>query len=196
MKIFIYDNGYNLTNYVNAVKKCNCTPILTKNLIEHQFCDALLLTGGGDIHPSFYGEPPLDYIYYNTQTDISEMYLLNAFLKKNKQIIGVCKGMQVINVYFGGTLEYIYDPQLNNHYALNKDVKHIVFDNLKNKKIVNSSHKQRIKNLGYGLNIEERSKDGTIEAISHKKYKVYGVQYHPERLSEYEMLSFYKKFFN
>ena len=103
--------------------------------------------------------------------------------------------MQVLNVFFGGSLETIPDKIISNHYTFAKDIQHEITYNNGDKIIVNSMHKQRINNLGKGLKVEAISCDGTIEAISHDKYKVYGVQFHPERLSEEFCNNFYKKFF-
>lgn len=196
MKVFIYDNGLKLTNYIKAVNYCNSTPILSKDLSKIEDCDALLLTGGGNICPAFYGEKNEEYYEYDYLTDISEFYLIKEFLRKNKQIVGICKGMQVINVFFGGSLENISDKIIGYHYTFSKDINHEITYLNGNKLTVNSMHKQRVKRLGDNLKIEAISKDGTIEALSHKRHKVYGVQFHPERLSVEFCKNFYKQFFD
>ncbi len=195
MKVFIYDNGYILSSYVKAVLSVNSTPILTKDLSKFNECDALLLTGGGNICPAFYGEALKPYDNCDYLTDISEMYLLKECIKNNKQVVGICKGMQVINVFFNGSLESIPNSAINTHYTFSKDILHKI--TLKNGEsvTVNSMHKQRIKVLGNGLQIEAYSKDGTIEAISHKHHKVFGVQFHPERMNIEICKKFYSKFF-
>ena len=196
MKVFIYDNGLKLTNYIKAITNLHSTPILSKDLSKIAECDSLLLTGGGNICPAFYGEKNEEYYEYDYLTDISEFYLIKQCLIKNKQIVGICKGMQVLNVFFGGSLESIPDKIISNHYTFSKDLTHEITYTNGNKIIVNSMHKQRINGLGKGLKVEAISNDGTIEAISHEKYKVYGVQFHPERLSEEFSDNFYGKFFN
>lgn len=195
MKVFIFDNGYVLSSYVKAILSVGSTPILSKDLSKLNECDGLLLTGGGDIHPYFYGEDIKPYANYDTFTDIAEFYLLKQCIKDNKQVVGICKGMQVINVFFNGSLESIPNNSIKDHYTFSKDILHKIY--LKNGKsvTVNSMHKQRIKNLGHGLEIIATSNDGTIEAISHKKHKVFGVQFHPERIDNNISKTFYSKFF-
>ena len=196
MKVFIYDNGYKLSSYVNAVLSVNSTPILTKDLSKISECDALLLTGGGDIYPYFYGEDINPYGNYDTYTDIAEFYLLKQCIKNNKQVVGICKGMQVINVYFNGSLESIPNTIISNHYTFSKDILHSVKLINGATVTVNSMHKQRIKVLGNDLQVEAIASDGTIEAISHKKYKVFGAQFHPERMETSYLKKFYSKFFS
>ncbi len=196
MNVFIYDNGYKLTSYVKAVLAVNSTPVLTKDLSKLKECDALLLSGGGDICPAFYGEALNPYGNYDYLTDICELYLLKECIKTKKQVVGICKGIQVINVFFNGTLHGVPNNVISNHYTFSKDVLHNI--TLKNGKTftVNSMHKQRIKNLGNDLQIEAVSDDGTIEAISHRRYKVFGVQFHPERMDLDILKKFYSNFFS
>ncbi len=196
MKVFIYDNGYKLTSYIKAVLSVNSTPILTKDLSKLNDCNALLLTGGGDICPAFYGESVNLYGNYDYLTDIAEFYLLKECIKTKKQVVGVCKGMQLINVFFNGSLDSLPDDRLSNHYTFSKDVSHQITLKNGNTFTVNSMHKQRIKNLGDNLQIEAVSSDGIIEAISHKSYKVFGVQFHPERMDLDILKKFYSHFFS
>ncbi len=195
MKVFIYDNGLKLNSYIKAITYCNSTPVFSKDLSKSSDCDALLLTGGGNICPAFYGEKNEEYYEYDYLTDISEFYLIKEFLRKNKQIVGICRGAQVLNVFFNGSLEFVPDKILSNHYTFSKDIEHEITYKNGRKIIVNSMHKQRINKLGDGFIIEASAYDGTIEAISHSKYKVYGVQFHPERLSVDFCKNFYGKFF-
>lgn len=182
MKVFIYDNDFNLNNYILAVENCGHTPILSKDLKKSTSADALLLTGGGNIHPYFYGENVSDYDVYDTPCDISEFYLLNQFVKEGKRVIGVCKGMQVINVYFGGTIAYLENDSKNNHYSFKGDVSHQIILNDNSKVLVNSAHKQKIDKLGKNLVVKARSLDGVVECVKHDYLKIIGVQFHPERL--------------
>lgn len=195
MKVFIYDNSLKLSAYLKAITYCNSTPVFSKDLSKSKDCDALLLTGGGNICPAFYGEKNEEYYSYDYLTDISEFYLIKEFLKDNKQIVGICRGMQVLNVFFGGSLEFIPDKISLNHYTFSKDVEHEITYKDKSRIIVNSMHKQRINRLGENFIVDAISNDGTIEAISSSQYKVYGVQFHPERLSVDFCKNFYKKFF-
>ncbi|MBO5927084.1 MAG: gamma-glutamyl-gamma-aminobutyrate hydrolase family protein [Clostridia bacterium] len=194
MKVFIYDNGYNLNNYIKILNALNIETVISNHPNKSDDCNALLLTGGGDICPAFYGVRPDVYDLYDSITDISETYLIKNFILKNKKILGICKGLQVINVFFGGTLKTIDKPEILNHYSFNKDLFHEIVDANGNRYTVNSMHKQQIDKLGVGLKVNAVSKNGIIEAISHEKYDVFAVQFHPERLSFNDAIKFYKKF--
>lgn len=196
MKIFIYDNGYNLNNYILAVENLGYIPILSKDLSCAKSADALLLTGGGNIHPYFYGENALDLDFYDTLCDISEFYLLNKFIKDGKRVVGVCKGMQIINVYFGGTITNLNSEEKNLHYSFKGDISHKIVLNDNKSVMVNSQHKQKIDRLGDNLIIKARSLDGVIECIMHDYLKIIGVQFHPERLDKDFAKKFYTYAFN
>lgn len=186
MKVFIYDNGLNLTNYVYAVKRTGASVILSKNTALSKYADALLLTGGGNVNPHFYKQSVKRLNDVDSATDAAELFLTESFLTARKKIIGVCKGLQILNVYFGGTLKYV-----NNHSAVNKNDRfHDIFT-FKNtflrnvygeKKCVNSAHVMAIDKLAPELFVSATSYDGVIEGVYNKKRNVYAVQFHPERL--------------
>ena len=135
MKVFLYDNDFNLTNYLTALERAKLTPVLSKKIEDSKNCDALILTGGGNMSPVFYGETPSLYDLYDLETDAREFYLLNYFFYQNKKVLGICKGLQIINVYFGGTISFIDKTQNTSHYSLKGDLFHnVTFYN--NKKLV------------------------------------------------------------
>ncbi len=189
-KIFIYDE--NALNYANAVLKAGGEPVLSKNAELLRECDFLLLTGGGDISPCLYGSAEKHCFNVDLKRDCTEQYLLATALKKKLPIMGVCRGLQAINVYFGGTLcQKIQEASL--HYCENKDVYHPVNlsergflrDLYKSEKInVNSAHRQCVGARGYGLQVCARSADGVIEAVQNLQKKIIAVQFHPERMAD------------
>lgn len=165
--------------------------------------DGLLLPGGGDIHPDFYGEknnhPELDWV--DTQRDSFEIGLTRLALSRNIPVLGVCRGMQVINVATGGTLHQ-HLPDLPGtfcpHYVripYNKAVHNLqltdnhselyrVFGDAPTVK-VNSIHHQGIDKLGEGLKVTAIADDGVIEGVESTKHGyVVGVQWHPELLDD------------
>lgn len=174
MNIFVYQNGQNLTNYINALKSVNLTAVVSDNLNLASKCSALLLTGGDNLHPYFYGNISHPLSSVDLQTDLAEYCLIRLFLKQNKGIFGVCKGMQTLNVFFGGTLKFITSHNL---------CLHTVTENGLGQVLVNSYHEQAIDELGFNLKITHLSPDGVIEGIKHEKHKVLGVQFHPERMN-------------
>lgn len=189
-KVFIYGKSSNLKNYQKAITRIGATPVISKRLTTALNCDCLLLAGGGDIYPYFYGKKEISCYDKNLLRDISEFALVKYFLSKNACILGICRGLQLLNVYFGGTLHQKIN-NFNLHFLPNQDCYHKIFvkekgeisDILSCLKIVNSSHRQSIDRLANGFKIIASSNDGTIEAIRHEKFKIYAFQFHPERLN-------------
>ena len=92
-------------NYVNAVFAAGGVPAVYSGKEEPSAFDGLLLCGGGDVDPSFYGEEPCaELIRVDRSRDEREFALLEAFVAAMKPVLGICRGHQVINVFFGGTL--------------------------------------------------------------------------------------------
>lgn len=159
--------------------------------------DGLVLQGGSDVSPKNYGETPLkpewagDYI-----RDQYEIALVKECVKQHKPILGICRGAQLINVAFGGSLYQDINtqvPQSKTHrhwetYDQHFHEVHFEKGSLleqtfkKHKAKVNSIHHQAIKNLGQGLLIEAVSQeDNIIEAIRLEGEPfVYAFQWHPE----------------
>lgn len=98
-------------------------------------------------------------------------------------IFGICRGLQTLNVHFGGTLHrHLFRHPYSKH---NKDTVHNVRERFSGKVFgVNSFHHQCIKDLGKDLTAEVITSDGIIEAISNEKLKIFAVQWHPERLRD------------
>lgn len=200
MKVFIYNNGCNLKNYINAVKLCKHTPVLSKDIKKAKKCDALILTGGGDVAPFLYGKNISKSDKVDIFTDINELNLLFYFVEKQKKILGVCKGMQLINVFFGGTLS----KNIPFHYNRKYDLYHTVnilqdcplYKVFSSKIVANSCHQQAVNKLGNNLQIGGQSNDGIVEIIYHNSLPILGVQFHPERLSNTFIKEFFDFFFN
>ena len=200
MKVFIYDNGLNLQNYVSAAKRAGASVIFSKNTALCKYADALILTGGGNVNPHLYGKPAKRLVGVDAATDAAELYLIKTFLNARKKIIGVCKGLQILNAYFGGTLKFI-----GNHSEINgKDSFHDILtvkntflhDLYGHKKCVNSAHVMAIDKLSPALSVSAIAKDGVIEGVYNKKLNVYAVQFHPERLVGSACDRFYGKLLN
>ena len=122
--------------------------------------DGIIMSGGGDIHPALFGEEPLPGLgNVSIERDISDLILLYLAVKKNIPVLGICRGIQLINVAFGGTLyqdlpsEYIKKLIMHNQtmprdvkcHTIAIDSKSHLFDILKTENLaVNSFHHQSI----------------------------------------------------
>lgn len=148
--------------------------------------DALLLPGGGDLEPWRYGQKNTASRNLEPQRDAAELALLAAFTEAGKPVLGICRGLQVVNVFFGGTLA----QDIPGHSALETgDRLHGVRTApsplgalLAGQTEVNSAHHQAADRLGSGLLAFQWAEDGVVEALCHRRLPVWAVQWHPERL--------------
>lgn len=175
------------------------------NLDAIQTCDALVLSGGIDIHPAFYGAteqyPNAPTNGWKKERDVFEIAALESALEQSIPILGICRGMQLINITFKGTLiQDLGDEVLNKTHKGNPDKQHAVSINEQSmlytltgvtQAEANSAHHQAIDKLGAGLMINCRADDGTIEGIewADKTNKPFllAIQWHPERMFKMEL---------
>lgn len=190
MKIAILGRKKDTRNYERYVTGIPATPIVTLNPGELTSCDGLILPGGGDITPAFFGEHNTDSMNIDTELDILQLQALDFCLRGHMPVLGICKGMQLINVSFGGTIIQNLDTAACHKYC-GKDQYHTtnilpsscLFPLFGPTAIVNSAHHQAVKNLGKGLlPIQWCPSDNCIEAIVHDHLPILGLQWHPERL--------------
>lgn len=165
--------------------------------------DALLLQGGVDVHPSFYGqESPSGNYPYDLARDKYELRLIQSFIKQRKPIFGICRGLQLLNVYFGGSLhENLHSDQFQKHFDQELEERNthkilikkesILSEYFGDEELVNSIHHQGINRLGEGLNVEAVAEDGLVEAISRvdADHFIFAVQWHPEFHEATEIIS-------
>ncbi|ETO99140.1 glutamine amidotransferase, SNO family [Lachnoanaerobaculum sp. MSX33] len=182
----------NLTNYIDALKENDIEVIATLDVDEAIKCDGLLLPGGGDIDPVYYGEEMNGSDEPDKELDKAQRDILDAFVKAKKPILGICRGMQLINIYFGGSLHQ--DLATRDIHTRKNDndsihsVKSVEEGNLFEKFYgktfnINSAHHQGAKKLGEGLKEVLRSEDGVCEAVIHEELPIIATQFHPERMS-------------
>lgn len=161
-----------------------------------EYLDGLILQGGTDVSPRAYGEEPLHSDWAGDPVrDAYEVELFHEFIEAGKPVLGICRGMQLINVALGGSLFQDIPSQYSkpiNHESASYDKNvHAVtfaedsqlyrwFGNLSGGHVV-SIHHQGINRLGRDLVVEATAEDGMIEAISWRGGSfVCGVQWHPE----------------
>lgn len=169
-------------------------------------CDALVLTGGPDVHPGRFDKPyETDRCSIDENRDTLEFELLRNALKTKMPLLGICRGQQLINVALGGSLIIDIPKDLKNpviHQLEEGDANHRLFieDNTLLKQIsgvdsalVNSNHHQGIDRLSKELKPSGYTRDGIIEAYEWKdvsfKSWMMAVQWHPERLERNHSMS-------
>lgn len=174
------------------------------NLEALEKCDALVLSGGIDVHPKFYGNQTVDYAgapdQFNEQRDQFEITAFNTAQKNEMPVFAVCRGLQLVNCILGGDLRQNLGDALNKIHKGEPDKHHPV--NIQKDSLlyeitgqsageINSAHHQAINRLGDGLKANCLSDDGTIEGIEwqdkHDKPFFLGVQWHPERMIKFHL---------
>ena len=94
----------NNINYINAVAGCGGIPFASYLPEVNTDFDGLILCGGGDIHPHYYHQEIDGSGEIDEARDDAEFALAKAFIEAGKPVLGICRGLQLLNVYFGGTL--------------------------------------------------------------------------------------------
>ena len=160
----------------------------------------VLLQGGCDINPSFYCQPKDNRVDYDSERDRFEISLVQYLLnEKRVPLLGICRGMQVMNVAMGGSLLNLDQNSRTNHHRtdLLRNVKsHNIYLKpprslaLENIDQVNSVHHQVISKLARCFSVAATASDGLIEAISYPDtdYFCLGVQWHPEELPDHQCI--------
>ena len=181
-QIYLCGNAADFANYCNAFAALGAA-VMTDS---PERCDLLLLPGGADVHPRFYGQEITGARGIDEARDLSELAAARRFIAAGRPILGICRGQQLLNVALGGTLH----QHIEGHGpADGKDRVHPVhtedafFHALYGKRFpVNSCHHQSIDLLGEGLRPILWADDGCIEAVRHETLPIFAVQFHPERM--------------
>ena len=181
-----------LTNYIDALKENDIEVIATLDVDEAIKCDGLLLPGGGDIDPVYYGEEMNGSDEPDRELDKAQRDILDAFVKAKKPILGIRRGIQLINIYFGGSLHQdLVTRDIHTRKNDNDSIHSVksveegnLFEKFYGKTFnINSAHHQGTKKLGKGLKEVLRSEDGVCEAVIHEELPIIATQFHPERMS-------------
>ena len=173
-------------------------PAVTEEEAEEsaQLFDGLIITGGEDVNPKYYGEKNICSYLTDHDIDEADRRLYHAFVKAGKPVLGICRGIQVIAVAEGADLiqdiptefhtqhaQNKMDPPIPNGKFCHKD-KFIkgtrLYDIFGDSYGVNSFHHQAVRHVPDGFTLAAISEDGIIEGI--EKEHVTAVQWHPERL--------------
>lgn len=160
-------------------------------IIEITPYDGLVLCGGGDFDPRWYGADNEGSRQIDLVRERSDVLLVCRFARAGKPILGICRGMQLLNVVFGGTLRQDLGKGAAMHQGRDgTDCSHTVTTRERSmmrrlygdKTVVNSNHHQAIERVGYGFRVTMTSEDGVAEALEHRTRPILAVQWHPERM--------------
>ena len=181
----------NNINYINAVAGCGGIPVASYLPDVSTDYDGLILCGGVDIHPNYYHQEIDGTGEIDEARDAVEFALAKAFIEAGKPVLGICRGLQLLNVYFGGTLIQDLKNSCEHTSKADYDLIHkvtavegsVVHSLYGNSFVVNSSHHQAIGVLGKGLTVTMTAENPkVIEGIAHKSLPVLAIQWHPERM--------------
>lgn len=175
--------------------------------------EGLMLIGGSDVSPSYYGQPYKKGLgHLDPVRDKFELKLIDKAVRRNIPLFGICRGLQLLNVYFGGTLVQDIDryhetdinhagyigPKWSPAHKVKLAKDHMLYPCFGKEELeVNSFHHQIIDKLGDGLEIAATAEDGIIEAIVHSQYPfLLAVQWHPEMMfqTDQEQLKLFQLF--
>ncbi|GFN22043.1 gamma-glutamyl-gamma-aminobutyrate hydrolase family protein [Thermanaeromonas sp. C210] len=189
--------------YIEAVSCAGGIPLILPpgpvDLVDRylSIIDGLLLTGGGDIDPAFFGQEPREGLgRVFPERDEFELALTRRALERGMPILALCRGMQTLNVAAGGTLYQDIarevpgcwqhsqrKPRSHPHHTIEILPETLLAAILGPRARVNSMHHQAVRDPGEGLRVSARAGDGIIEALEGTRGSfVLGVQWHPEEL--------------
>jgi putative glutamine amidotransferase len=194
------ERAFAYLTYVDSLRRAGAVPVLippqpenTAEVIDG--LDGILLAGGFDCDPSLYGETPHETVEpMDARRQANDLSLAKAARERGIPTLGICLGLQMMNVAAGGSLTQDIDSEVETeiqHASEPEDrARHdvMVEQGTKLSKIlprtelnVNSSHHQAIKNVGEGLRVTAHAPDGVVEGVEDPRHPFYlGVQWHPE----------------
>jgi putative glutamine amidotransferase len=199
------DRAFVYTTYVDSLRRAGAIPVLIPPQPENAAdvvddLDGILLAGGDDFDPAAYGEPrhptvePMD-----PRRQENELSLARVARERGIPTLGICLGVQVMNVAAGGTLiqhiesdiDHASEPSDRHRHEVAIDGGTRLARILGERELeVNSSHHQAIKEIGSGLRVTAHAPDGIVEGLEDPRHPFYvGVQWHPEDMNGEESAS-------
>ena len=199
------DRAFVYTTYVDSLRRAGAIPVLIPPQPENAAdvvddLDGVLLAGGDDFDPAAYGEtahPSVEPMDPRRQEN--ELSLARVARERGIPTLGICLGVQVMNVAAGGTLiqhiesdiDHASEPSDRHRHEVAIDGGTRLARILGERELeVNSSHHQAIKEIGSGLRVTAHAPDGIVEGLEDPRHPFYvGVQWHPEDMSGEESAS-------
>ncbi|MEA4824102.1 MAG: gamma-glutamyl-gamma-aminobutyrate hydrolase family protein [Clostridiaceae bacterium] len=181
------------STYVAAFSAAGAVPVVAvetdyEALVEH--ADGVLFAGGVDVDPVYFGEAAAnDTVEICRARDELELALFEKAAAKGLPILGICRGIQLINVALGGSLWQDIPSQCAGSLVHSGGARHevrcednsVVSRLFGESVLTNSYHHQSVKTPGRGLRVTAYASDGIVEAVEHESLPILGLQWHPER---------------
>ncbi|MCR5527400.1 MAG: gamma-glutamyl-gamma-aminobutyrate hydrolase family protein [Lachnospiraceae bacterium] len=195
IKVVIPVLSANVDNYIRALEKQGVEPVVRHSTegLETDDSDALLLPGGIDVNPKRYNRENVACGPLSDELDELQLSWLNKFIDEKKPILGICRGHQLINIRFGGTLiQNVENCKRHAKFSLTcldrfhdaefHDKDSWLVGIYGNEFTINSAHHQAVEKFGEGLIPQLYSTpDGLVEGSRHTGLPIWSVQWHPER---------------
>ncbi|MEG0274873.1 MAG: type 1 glutamine amidotransferase [Longicatena sp.] len=186
-------------SYVNAIVNLGAAvfPICSYTSLEKakKICNGLIIPGGYDVQSYYVKQLRNPHVQtYERAMDHFDFACIDAFYTAHKPILGICRGMQMINVYLKGNL--IQHIEEDTHAKQHEHLLHICEDSFLSTMyaediLVNSYHHQVIATLASQLKVAAVSNEGFVEAFEDNEHLVYGVQWHPEKMENDQILPYF-----
>ncbi len=181
------------STYVAALSAAGATPVVAvetdyEALVEH--ANGVLFAGGVDVDPACFGEAVVNTtVEISRARDALELALFEKAAAKGLPILGICRGIQLINVALGGSLWQDIPSQCAGalvhsggaRHAVRCEENSVVHRLFGERVLTNSYHHQSVKTPGRGLRVTAYTSDGIVEAVEHESMPILGLQWHPER---------------
>lgn len=202
-----YKRAYVNDDYVQSVLRAGGIPFILPVLEDDEAViaqakamDGLILSGGHDINPLYYGEQSLPKQGSPfPERDHSEALLIQEMIQQRKPVFAICRGIQILNTAFGGTLyqdtsymeeetlkhDQYHQPALETH-SISIEAESLLYSVLGSQTLTNSFHHQTIKEVAPGFRTTAVADDGVIEAIEREDSDTFvlGVQWHAEMMTK------------
>jgi len=193
------EKNKNYLAYASRLGEADVTilSIAKDNASELEKCNGLILTGGKDVAPELFGDWPDDTVNVDSERDGFEYVLIEKSIAMGIPVLGICRGLQIVNVFLGGTLILDLNKYFNRKHdqvgdGIDRTHRIILTPESElrgycraDSGVVNSAHHQAPDRIGNDLKITARAEDGTVEALEGTgdlAGKILLVQWHPERM--------------
>ena len=211
LRIALPENKQNVINYLNVLRALGTETVVISDSAVHRGSsyqqeyldlrdlrvenyDGLVLPGGWDIDPSRYKEGKNGTGYVDDDLDELQFQTADRFIRAGKPVFGICRGHQLLNIYFGGSLiQDISDREIHAKASVDDPDKlhrgkaekgSWIYELYGEEFVMNSAHHQAVAHPGQGFVIDSVCFcDGIVEAMHHERLPIWSVQWHPERLS-------------